>query len=263
MRLFSTKKKEILKDSNGQEIKKPVKKFSDFHKSLIIYISVILAITGIFVITSSIYAKKIQAEVKEVTDRRKSQADSHLLTQYVSQLEKDYNTVKEDFGPYLQLLPEKDDLFDFKVDIMNTAKKYKLDPAFSFGVENPATAEEPKSYGFTLIISGSTVNLLSFWDDFAKMKYILRIEQILIDQEDGKTKNKVQELGSGDLSTTTTTTTTIPKTTGSTGSLTLDQELELLAKKKTTTTKTVKKSTTTTKLINTYKMNVLGKIYIR
>ena len=95
------------------------------------------------------------------------------------------------------------------------------------------------------------------------MKYILRIEQILIDQEDGKTKNKVQELGSGDLSTTTTTTTTIPKTTGSTGSLTLDQELELLAKKKTTTTKTVKKSTTTTKLINTYKMNVLGKIYIR
>jgi len=162
MEIFSKKKKENLKDSTGQVIKKPAKKSSGYQKSIIIYVVINLVLIGIFLITSSVYSKKIQDGVKAVADRRKSQADSHLLTEYVSQLEKDYNTVEGDFGPYLELLPEKDDLFDFKVDIMDTAKKYKLDPAFSFGVENPATDKEPKSYGFTLIISGSTTNLLNF-----------------------------------------------------------------------------------------------------
>lgn len=90
------------------------------------------------------------------------------------------------------------------------------------------------------------------------MQNILRIEQILIDQEDLKTKAFNESLGSA-------TTTTIRQGATNTGPLSLDEELELLAKNKSTTTKTktTKKSTTTTKLINTYKMNVLGKIYIR
>ena len=163
MEIFSKKKKETLLDASGKPIiQQMTKKVSGFQKSLAIYISVNLVAIAVFGIVSSKYIKIIQGEVKAVIDKRKNQSDVNLLTEYVAVLEKDNNKVLKEFGPYLEMLPAKDDLLDFKNDIVNMAKKYKLDPAFSFGVENPATAEEPKSYGFTLIISGSTANLFSF-----------------------------------------------------------------------------------------------------
>ncbi len=259
MEIFSKKKKEIPLNTSGKPIIKPVgKKVTGFQKAVTIYAVINLAVIGIFGFVSSKYSKMIKNDVKAVIDKRKNQSDINLLTEYVAILERDNNRVLKEFGPYLEMLPAKDDLLDFKSDIVNMAKKYKLDPAFSFGVENPATDSEPKSYGFTLIISGSTTNLFSFWNDFATMQYILRIEQILIDQEDSKTKSNQQSLGTGSVTTTATVATTV-----TTQQLTLEQELEQLAKKKATTTTKKKVTTTTTKLINTYKMNILGKIYIK
>jgi hypothetical protein len=159
MGIFS--KKEVSKNE-GQEGAKTAKKITGFQKSVITYLIINLGILGTFLIVSAKYSKKIKSDVQAVVDRRKSQADANLLTEYVAKLEKDNNSVVNDFGPYLELLPMKDDLLDFKADLVNTAKKYKLDPAFSFGVENPATTQEPRSYGFTLIISGTTTNLFSF-----------------------------------------------------------------------------------------------------
>lgn len=160
MEIFSKKKKEVVLDTDGKPIKP--KKTSEFNKAIIFYTLINLVLLGLFVFVSIRYTKLIKEEVKVVTDKRKSQSDVNLLTEYISGLEKDFNKVEGEFELYLDLLPAKDDLFDFKTDIVSTAKKYKLDPAFSFGVENPATATEPKSYGFTLIISGTTANLLNF-----------------------------------------------------------------------------------------------------
>lgn len=237
---------QLISENTNKKSKKPL---SVFKKKLIIYISINLIVILIFCIFYYQYSKIIISEVSAVTDKKKSQADVNLLADYISRLEKDYKQVLEEFGPYLDLLPAKDDLLDFKDSVVSIAKKYKLDPAFSFGVENSATEKEPKSYGFTLIISGTTANLLSFWSDFAKLKYIVRIEQILIDYEDVQSRTSSESLGSGNVSVSTT---IKPMSLGE----------ELMAKRKSTTT-TKKKTTTTTKITDRYKMNILGKVYIK
>jgi len=228
---------------------KSKKTLSSFQKRLIIYISVNIAVVVIFCVFYHQYSKIITSEVKDVVDKKKSEADANLLAEYISRLEKDHKRVLEEFGPYLDLLPAKDDLLDFKDSIVDIANKYKLDPVFSFGIENSATEKEPKSYGFTLIISGTTANLLNFWADFAKLNYIVHIEQILIDYEDIQSRTSSESLGSGNILITTTT-----------KQMTFEEEL--MAKRQSTST-TKRKTTTTTKMVNKYKMNILGKVYIK
>jgi general stress protein 26 len=77
----------------------------------------------------------------------------------------------------------------------------------------------------------------------------VRIEQILIDYEDVQSRTSSESLGSGNVSVSTT---IKPMSLGE----------ELMAKRKSTTT-TKKKTTTTTKITDRYKMNILGKVYIK
>jgi general stress protein 26 len=77
----------------------------------------------------------------------------------------------------------------------------------------------------------------------------VRIEQILIDYEDVQSRTSSESLGSGNVSVST----TIKP---------MSLKEELMAKRKSTTT-TKKKTTTTTKITDRYKMNILGKVYIK
>ena len=206
------------------------KQLTNFQKQLISYLAINLCLVGGFLFSYIYFSKQISENTKLAYEKLQKDINTNLLTEYISKLEKDNKYVIEEFGPYLDLLPLKDNLINFKEDLIKLATKYKLDPAFSFGIENPATEKELNSYTFTLIISGTESDLVNFLKEVAKMKYIIQFSQIMVEKENAPEINLLEAASAPESIT--------------------------------TTTKKVSKTVKTT-LMSRYKMNISGKIYIR
>jgi len=161
-----------------------------FKASLIGGILILGCIIGIF-----IFNNKINAEVDRITGYKVDIATRAMVLQSVQALEGDYQKIKGDIDLLYSLLPTSDHLIDFSAALKDVAKKYGIDHGLGFTIENPAVGLEPKSYGFTLVITGTSSNLIKYFSDVEKLSYFMRLEQIDIGEVSGEgTKNPVYRL---------------------------------------------------------------------
>ena len=161
-----------------------------FKASLIGGILILGCIIGIF-----IFNGKINAEVDNIIGYKFDIATRAMVLQSVQALEGDYQKIKNDIDLLYSLLPTSDHLIDFSAALKDVAKIYSIDQGLSFTIENLAVGSEPKSYGFTLVIAGTSSNLIKYFTDVEKLKYFIRLEQIDVGQVSGEgTKNSVYRL---------------------------------------------------------------------
>lgn len=122
--------------------------------------------------------KQVSVQVKNIENYKTDIATRNLILQSVQGLEGDYQKIKDDIVLLESLLPTSEKLIDLSAALKTVANNYDIDQGLSFTIENPASGGEPKSYGFTLVVSGTTSNLLKYFADVEKLHYFMRFDQI-------------------------------------------------------------------------------------
>jgi len=142
-------------------------------RAIVLGVLMIALICGYFLMNKQ--SDKISSHILE---HRQALAQRNSLLESLKKLEGDYNIIKDEFPVLYTYLPSNDQLINFSSQLKEVAGKDEVDLGLNFTIENAATGSEPKSYGFTLSLTGTTDNLIKYFTDVAKLNYIFKIDQI-------------------------------------------------------------------------------------
>lgn len=163
--------------------------FSDYQKRFYLFIGLmaLLAVCGLcgYLIINNYIGK----ELKSITASKEEIATQARLLEILKSLESDYNQVKDEFSVLYQYLPTSNELINFTPYLKELAQKNHLDSGISLTVENPATNEEPKSYNFTLYLSGRVTDLENYFKALNDLHYFIGLDQVEINYLEGEGNN--------------------------------------------------------------------------
>lgn len=98
-----------------------------------------------------------------------------------------------------QFLPEKDALVDFREAIPRIGKTYAVDAVLGFTrIEKAATADQPGSIGFDLVVGGTFDDIIDFLKYIEAHKYLINIASVDI-QISPKDKSRFSLVINGEI----------------------------------------------------------------
>jgi len=163
--------------------------FSEYQKRFYLLIGLMVALFAVGLCGYLIINNYISKELKVITESKSEIATRAKLLQYLKTLESDYSQVKDEFSKLYQYLPTSGELINFIPTLKKLAQDNHLDSGISLTVENPATAEEPKSYSFTLYLSGRASDLENYFKQLSQLRYFIRFDQVEINYLEGEGAN--------------------------------------------------------------------------
>lgn len=148
-----------------------------FTPKVIINLSVLFGFLVFITMTLSFLGKEIKNKAQQIQDQR-AEIESRINS--ISRLA-ELSAAAKEAEPALNelssLLPKRDELVAFPRHIDTLATESSVDDRFSFrGEEIDPTETEAGHSGFTLSITGSYSNILTFLEKLEKGRFIVRVE---------------------------------------------------------------------------------------
>ncbi len=171
------------------------KKLTLFQKRLLKVIGLtslaIVLLMGFFIYFRNDILKrnsKVENYKREIVDRQ-------LIMSRIQTLEKEIKEAEPYLSRLKQSLPSETETVNLESNLKSLAEKYNLDFSFRFGTLNQETESEPKSYNFSLTVSGRIDNLTKWLEEVNKSFFSLRLEKIELNQTSPASSVKIKRGG--------------------------------------------------------------------
>lgn len=149
----------------------------DFKRNFLFNVGITL---GVVIIASGVIwftAGKIQATVNEIHRVRTDEALSTTLLTYLGTLKANQERVRPHLSTVQNLLPTNSGAIALSETLRSLASRHNLESfSFSFGAERAATTNDPGTIAFTMNVTGTLSNLLTFMQATEFLSaYVLRV----------------------------------------------------------------------------------------
>lgn len=118
---------------------------------------------------ASTYKKELARRIDTMTRVHNLELESEEARPYSARLEK--------------FLPTDSDMVGLEGIFHDLAQKNSISLSFRFGLVNKGNDKLPPSYSFNLVLSGTSENILKWFQDFYHLPYSFHLEQIEIRQD--------------------------------------------------------------------------------
>lgn len=136
-----------------------------------------LLVTLILVLISFFLIKDINNQLKGIDLLKKDILNQELILLRSQVLEEESKKGDEYYNKLLTILPSEKELIKLEDNIKDLKGRYSVNLDFRFGSLN-SLANEPSSYNYSLILSGSKNEVLDCFKAFQKITPAIRIEQL-------------------------------------------------------------------------------------
>lgn len=120
--------------------------------------------------------KDIQNQLKKIDLIKKDIFNQELTLLRTQTLDEEWKKAEEYYNKLLSILPSEKDLLKLEENIKALSNRYPVNLDFRFGSLN-SLANEPLSYNYSLVLTGSKSQVLSCFKEFQKITPAIRVEQ--------------------------------------------------------------------------------------
>ncbi len=136
------------------------------------------------------FQAQITKKVNLIVQYKKQLAARATIIDRLRLLNKESKEAQPYFDKLKQSLPSDTEMVGLEGTLRDLAKKNNLTLSFRFGLANSPQDEEPASYTFNLVLTGRETDIINWLDDFQKLPYSIRLEQIEFNLTDSNQRGK-------------------------------------------------------------------------
>ena len=154
-----------------------------FRNQFMVAISIALGGTLVLAIILIVLGLKISNSTQDILSRKaeivnkQQKIGAFALLGEDSQSALKYTTILEN------ALPTKDELITFDQEIKSLAQKTGATASFTFGAESGEIQGGVRGLGFQLVLSGSFEQILNFFREMEKSRFVINIMDISLDKQ--------------------------------------------------------------------------------
>lgn len=146
---------------------------------------------GVLTITLFFFRQNIAKSVQKTQANRRELTRRSAEISSFAQLQSQNATAESYFNILKNVLPDRDQLFDFQKEMERLAFIQKISFIFSFGNETSPTADKPGSINFSLMAEGPRESIMQFIREAEKNRFLLNFKNFEFSEKTAKINGEV------------------------------------------------------------------------
>lgn len=154
----------------------------NYHKKMTILFATTLGVTLLMLGFSWYFMQDIKGQVKKINQYQLEIQNRNLLLDRINILERESQEAAQYKTLLQKALPSEIEIANFETIIKSLPSARNLNISFRFGTLEQTKENQPKSYGFNLIVSGTLNSLLNWLEEMYRLPYSFDFSQIEVTQ---------------------------------------------------------------------------------